>query len=57
MTIERMNTPIESADDLVVQTEIKYGTLATGSTMEFFKVREDSAVNTAVFYLFSFNSF
>ncbi|XP_052792191.1 glutamate receptor 2-like [Mya arenaria] len=37
LTIERMQTPIESADDLVAQTDIKYGTLATGSSVEFFK--------------------
>jgi len=39
LTIERMLTPIDSADDLVKQTEIKYGTLDDGSTQDFFKVR------------------
>jgi len=38
LTIERMYTPIESADDLSKQTEIKYGTLVKGSTNEFFRV-------------------
>jgi len=38
LTVERMLTPIESADDLVKQTKIKYGTLDAGSTKDFFKV-------------------
>jgi hypothetical protein len=33
-----MQSPIESADDLAKQTEIKYGTLKGGSTEGFFKV-------------------
>jgi ABC-type amino acid transport substrate-binding protein len=37
LTIERMLTPIESADDLAKQTEILYGTLEAGSTKDFFK--------------------
>jgi len=39
LTIERMLTPIESADDLVKQREIQYGTLDGGSTNDFFRVR------------------
>jgi len=39
LTIERMLTPIESADDLSKQTEILYGTLNAGSTKDFFRVR------------------
>ena len=35
---QRMQSPIESADDLAKQTEIKYGAVEGGSTMEFFKV-------------------
>ena len=38
LTVERMNSPIESAEDLAKQTEIKYGTVLSGSTKEFFKV-------------------
>ncbi len=38
LTVERMQSPIESADDLAKQTEIKYGTLEGGSTMGFFEV-------------------
>ena len=38
LTAERMQSPIESAEDLAKQTEIKYGTVESGSTKEFFKV-------------------
>ena len=38
LTMERMSSPIESAEDLAKQTEIKYGTVDSGSTKEFFKV-------------------
>jgi len=38
LTIERMLTPIENADDLAKQTYIQYGTLKSGSTLEFFQV-------------------
>jgi len=34
-----MLTPIKSADDLVKQTRIKYGTLEAGSSKAFFQVR------------------
>ena len=33
-----MQTPIENADDLSRQTEIKYGPIKSGSTENFFKV-------------------
>jgi hypothetical protein len=33
-----MATPIESAEDLSRQTEIKYGPVKSGSTENFFKV-------------------
>ena len=39
LTVERMESPIESADDLAKQTAIKYGTLNSGSTKDFFRVR------------------
>lgn len=39
LTVERMDSPIESAEDLAKQTEIEYGTLNSGSTFTFFKVR------------------
>lgn len=40
LTVERMVSPIESAEDLAKQTEIAYGTLDAGSTKEFFRVRQ-----------------
>lgn len=38
LTVERMVSPIESAEDLAKQTDIAYGTLDSGSTKEFFRV-------------------
>ncbi|XP_069751924.1 glutamate receptor ionotropic, kainate 3-like [Narcine bancroftii] len=37
LTVERMESPIESADDLAKQTKIEYGVVKDGSTMTFFK--------------------
>lgn len=37
LTVETLEKPIESAEDLAAQTEIKYGTLRGGSTMRFFQ--------------------
>ncbi|GFY79507.1 glutamate receptor 1 [Trichonephila inaurata madagascariensis] len=39
LTVERMVTPINSADDLAKQTEVEYGTLMHSSTQEFFKLQ------------------
>lgn len=39
LTVERMDSPIESAEDLSKQTRIKYGALKGGSTAAFFRVR------------------
>ncbi|KAA0710041.1 Glutamate receptor ionotropic, kainate 5 [Triplophysa tibetana] len=36
LTVQRMDVPIESADDLADQTNIQYGTIQGGSTMTFF---------------------
>ncbi|KAL8574338.1 hypothetical protein ACOMHN_059134 [Nucella lapillus] len=36
LTTMRMNAPIKSAEDLAKQTEIKYGTMTSGSTNAFF---------------------
>ncbi|XP_068244021.1 glutamate receptor ionotropic, kainate 2-like isoform X4 [Palaemon carinicauda] len=36
LTVERMESPIESAEDLAKQTKIKYGSMAGGSTYTFF---------------------
>ena len=38
LTVERMVSPIESAEDLSKQTRISYGTTQEGSTMTFFRV-------------------
>ncbi|XP_061424119.1 glutamate receptor ionotropic, kainate 2-like isoform X3 [Lethenteron reissneri] len=37
LTVERMESPISSADDLAKQTRIEYGAVRDGSTMTFFK--------------------
>ncbi|KAM6970057.1 glutamate receptor ionotropic, kainate 4-like [Aplochiton taeniatus] len=36
LTVQRMEAPIESVDDLADQTTIEYGTMQGGSTMTFF---------------------
>uniref|UniRef100_A0AAR2KY33 Glutamate receptor n=1 Tax=Pygocentrus nattereri TaxID=42514 RepID=A0AAR2KY33_PYGNA len=38
LTVQRMEVPIESVDDLADQTAIEYGTMHGGSTMTFFQV-------------------
>lgn len=38
LTVQRMEVPIESPDDLADQTNIEYGTIHGGSTMTFFMV-------------------
>lgn len=38
LTIERMATPISSAEDLATQRSVQYGAVTGSSTMEFFKV-------------------
>jgi glutamate receptor, ionotropic kainate 2 len=38
LTVQRMESPIESAEDLAKQTKIKYGCLESGSTRAFFRV-------------------
>ncbi|XP_071525539.1 LOW QUALITY PROTEIN: glutamate receptor ionotropic, kainate 2-like [Panulirus ornatus] len=37
LTVERMDSPIESAEDLAKQTKIKYGCKEDGSTYSFFR--------------------
>ena len=41
LTVERMVSDINSAEDLAKQTKIKYGTYDGGATMDFFKVGEE----------------
>lgn len=44
LTVERMESPIDSADDLAKQTKIEYGAVKDGATMTFFKVRFEWAL-------------
>ncbi|XP_076135583.1 glutamate receptor ionotropic, kainate 3 [Alosa pseudoharengus] len=37
LTVERMDSPVDSADDLAKQTKIEYGVVRDGATMTFFK--------------------
>ena len=48
LTVERMESPIESAEDLSKQSTIKYGCLKGGSTAAFFRVMktDDYYLNT-----------
>lgn len=46
LTVERMVTPIKSAKDLAYQTEVQYGTLMSGSTMDFFNVSTSTYITT-----------
>lgn len=45
LTVERMDAPIDSADDLAKQTRIEYGAVRDGSTMTFFKVEKKQEKN------------
>jgi len=38
LTVERMNNPIKSYEDLAKQSKIKYGVVNSGSSKEFFSV-------------------
>uniref|UniRef100_A0A1I8JQ94 PBPe domain-containing protein n=1 Tax=Macrostomum lignano TaxID=282301 RepID=A0A1I8JQ94_9PLAT len=48
LTVERMQSPIESVEDLAGQNKIKYGTLSGGSTYQFFKVREFNTLSKGI---------
>uniref|UniRef100_A0A8C6K954 Glutamate receptor n=1 Tax=Nothobranchius furzeri TaxID=105023 RepID=A0A8C6K954_NOTFU len=37
LTVERMDSPVDSADDIAKQTKIEYGVVKDGATMAFFK--------------------
>jgi len=41
LTVRRVEVPINSAEDLTLQTQIKYGCLAGGSSETFFRVKYD----------------
>jgi hypothetical protein len=42
LTVQRMQTPIENADDLSSQTKIAYGVQRGGSTENFFRVNQEN---------------
>ena len=43
LTLEKMQAPIESVEDLAKQTKIKYGIQGGGSTASFFRVSPPGA--------------
>lgn len=45
LTVERMESPIDSADDLAKQTKIEYGVVEDGASMTFFKVSYTLIIN------------
>lgn len=49
LTVERMESPIDSADDLAKQTKIPYGVVEDGSTMTFFKVLQLKSNKRVIF--------
>lgn len=49
LTVERMDSPIESAEDLAKQTKIKYGALRGGSTAAFFRVSKFNKISLVNF--------
>ncbi|KAI2656489.1 Glutamate receptor 3 [Labeo rohita] len=55
LTVERMVSPIESAEDLAKQTEIAYGTLDSGSTKEFFRFKSSKDRKTRLTYTLQFS--
>ena len=59
LTIERLQTDITSAEDLAKQSEIKYGTRSSGSSMTFFKVNDfkTTHLNYNKIYVLTFFSF
>ena len=48
LTIEKLVSPIDSADDLVEHPTIKYGTLGSGTSWRFFAVSGGCGVVVAV---------
>lgn len=56
LTVERMESPIDSADDLAKQTKIPYGVVEDGSTMTFFKVLQLKSNKTEFFFYSPFSS-
>lgn len=44
LTVERMDSPVDSADDIAKQTKIEYGVVKDGATMSFFKVQNAQVI-------------
>jgi glutamate receptor, ionotropic, invertebrate len=57
LTVEKLVNPIESAEDLVKQTKIKYGIVSGGSTEQFFQVDRDIYERTSTVICSCVNSF
>lgn len=53
LTVDRMNTPINSVEDLAKQTKIQYGSLKGGSTYSFFNVISLKHIYFILFYFFN----
>ena len=49
LTIERMDSPINSVEDLAMQSRIRYGCLSSGSTGSFFRVCLNPALKISMF--------
>ena len=51
LTVQRMQTPIENADDLAAQSKIAYGVQRGGSTENFFRVIDPHPLLFSFFFL------
>ncbi len=49
LTVERMATPVESAEDLAEQNDISYGTLVGGSTLTFFRQGREDGIQFLIY--------
>ena len=57
LTIERMEAPINSVEDLAKQSKIKYGCLQSGSTNAFFRVSHFTSLIRNPDFRFSLKNF
>ena len=57
LTIERMEAPINSVEDLAKQSKIKYGCLQSGSTNAFFRVSQVGICIEKVYFVESNSKF
>lgn len=54
LTVERMDSPVDSADDIAKQTKIEYGVVKDGATMTFFKVKTEMGHCHQFYYCYFF---